>query len=416
MTETFLAAPNVVDVAALAYARAHPDRPPIVGAVLYFEGSSPSLDQLREHVAAHATDFPSLSHNLVRAGRRWTWRSHRLDPHIHVRERTLPSAADVDAEVREIMARPLPDGAPPWDVWLIRGYSNRGYAIVYRVHHSIQDGGAMAMAAAAVFGPTTPKNSKPRPGHRATVREVLRATWRLRQFAVRTNLWTPQRDPGIQRAVLNWVEVPVDQLATIGRARGGTANDAYLAALTLALRTWSNRHWPAAAGRALPAFMPMNHRAASERTMPGNRVLPAMITLPCDEVSPARALDRLVSATRFAKTQKRPLRAIVARAPMWAANLAARLMATASRATVDTSNFTLGGRLSLGPDPAYLVRPITFLPAHHPVSAVLCTYNGTATVCFVTDSGLPGLDQLPKLWLAAVAELEATVGDLPAKA
>jgi len=307
----------------------------------------------------------------------------------------------------------LPDGAPPWDVWLIQGYSSARYAIVYRVHHSIQDGGAMAMAAAAVFGPAIPKNGKPRRAARTSWREVLHTAWWLRRLTVRTGLWSQRRDLGVERAVLNWVEVPADRLTTIGRARGGTANDAYLAALTLALRTWSERNWPTAAGRALPAFMPMNHRAASDRTMPGNRVLPATIALPCDDASPVNALDRLVSATRFAKTQKRPLRVIVARAPLWAANLAARLMTTANRATVDTSNVTLGGRLSLGSDPVYRVRPVTFLPARHPVSAVLCTYNSVATVCFATNRNLPGIDELPELWLAAVDELEAAVRDLP---
>ena len=100
MTTTPFADPNSVDIALEAYSAANPDSPPIVGAVLHFEGTAPSAKRLREQVAARASDFPPLTHDLVRTGRCWRWRPHRLDPANHVRDRRLAPDSDLEAEVR----------------------------------------------------------------------------------------------------------------------------------------------------------------------------------------------------------------------------------------------------------------------------------------------------------------------------
>jgi len=94
---------------------------------------------------------------------------------------------------------------------------------------------------------------------------------------------------------LNVFEVPLDGLRAAGKSAGGTANDAYLAAVIGGLSRYHAHH--AVAVETLRVTMPVNIRSDADEVA-GNRFTPARFAVPADIDDPA---DRMRAMGRRAR-------------------------------------------------------------------------------------------------------------------
>jgi hypothetical protein len=151
--------------------------------------------------------------------------------------------------------------------------------------------------------------------------------------AAANNLWNDPARPLTGTRLSAWAHAPGDVMRTAAAARGGSTNDAVLAVLAGALRTWSTEHWPRGAGRPVPAVMMVNLRRPEETYLPGNLFTFAPVLLPCHEVTAAARLDTVIAATRGPKNPARraAMRAITDHTPAWAFYALATRLTTPSR-------------------------------------------------------------------------------------
>lgn len=403
---TTLPRPTSMDLTMHRMAQTHPSNPQTIGVVLHLDGAPPSLAELRGHIANHLHDEPRLTHHLHGSGLKARWRDQPApDLDTRVRSRHVPPGdSHLNNALHELVAHPLPGTGPLWDVWLLSGYATDRYAICWRAHHSTQDGMGLVGTLHTLFGTTAPPAAAP--AGRAGVMTLLH-TVRSALVAHGHGFWTdPARTPSGTR-VVNWTSVPTQQLRAAAVARGGDTNDAFLAALSGALRTWCADNWPAGAGKPLSAITMINLRRSGERTRPGNLCTFAPVPLPCEEPTAETRLDRVIAATRATKDPARQnaLRALMDLTPARAFYALADRLTSPARAPMTTSYVAIHRPLSYRGDPVTHVQPFTWLPRNQPASVVACSYNGTTSVCFVSDAALPGVTSLPALFDEAAGEL-----------
>lgn len=375
--------------------------------LLHLDGAPPSLGELRSHVADHLHDEPRLTHYLSGPGLRARWR-HEPAPDLGTRIRTLhvpPGDAHLDNALHELAERPLPGEGPLWDVWLLSGYATDRYAVCYRAHHSAQDGMGVISTLHTLFGASSPPAAAP--AARTGPREYLRTVRSTLAACAANGVWADPTRPLSGARIVSWASVPTGRLHTAAAACGGDTNDAFLAALSGALRTWCSEHWPRGAGRPLPALTMINLRRAGERVRPGNLFAFAPIALPCEEPTARIRLDRVIAQTRTTKdpTRQSALRGLMDRTPARALLTMAGRLTTPARAPITVSYLAIHRPLAYRGDPVTHVQPFTWLPRSQPASIVACSYNGTTSVCFTTDAALPAADRLPVLFADAAEEL-----------
>jgi hypothetical protein len=381
-----------------------------IGAVLHLEGIAPTVAELRDYLASHLNRLPFLTHYLRGPGLKARW-THDAAPDLasRIHERRLDPGQDhLDAALQDLRTHPLPDQGPPWDLWLLHGHAPGRYTLCYRAHHSSHDGGGLrnilyTLFSTATDAPTFAEGPTPTAGlsaYKRTLRGMLHS-------AAANNIWNNPEHPLTGTRVSTWAQLPTDRLRAAATPRGGGSNDAILAALAGALRTWCAEHWPRGAGRPLPAVMMVDLRRAEEHDRPGNLFTFAPAPLPCHEPTPAGRLDEVIAATREAKNpaQRKAMRVLMDITPARAFHALATRLTTPARAIIDTSHLAIHQPLHYQEDRVTHVQPFTWLPHNHPASIAACSYNGTTSVYFVTDAALPGLHQLPALWLEAALEL-----------
>jgi WS/DGAT/MGAT family acyltransferase len=211
-----------------------------------------------------------------------------IDQHLH--RLALPAPGDQAALqelVSDLITPPLDPTRPLWHAYLIEGYGD-GCAILYRIHHCIADGIALArvmltltdgeqdagiapppragetggrLSVGAVTRPAGAAISAARRATGAVVHEGLETLARpahvaelagtatqdaatlVKLLASPPDTQTVLREPlhGTRRVA--WSKpFPLDRIRTAGRRRRGTINDVLIAAVTGALRTELARH------------------------------------------------------------------------------------------------------------------------------------------------------------------------------
>lgn len=396
-------------------AKAHPSVAQTMGVVLHVEGAHPPIEELLGHLRANLHRLPRLTHYLHGPGLKARWQHDPApDLSIRVMERvTQPGDEALDAVLRELVTQPLPTHGPLWDVSLITGYSPGRYAICCRAHHSTQDGMGLLNTLQTLFGtaPSLSAEAGPRPGARtylSAVRDTLAA-------CAAHGTWNDPAHPFTGRRITSWSHVPTEHLRTAAVPHGGDTNDAFLTALSGALRTWSAEHWPRGAGRPLPAIMMVDLRRPAERDRPGNLFTFAPAPLPCHESAADIRLARVIAATRAVRDPARQaaLRVLMDHTPARIFHSLATRLTTPDRAAISTSYVAVHRPLAYRGDPVTRIQPFNWLPRNQPASIVACSYNGTTSVCFITDAAVPGLHQLAALFEQAVRELSARPGGTP---
>ncbi len=333
----------------LAWLELQGDGPPIaIGTVAVVDGPAPTDGELRALLADRLDRMPRLHQELTARGvgmRRQVWvESPGLDLRRHVRRLDASSMPGLDAAVAHVMEQSLPAAQPLWDAWMVEGLPH-GWALVWRVHHTIADGlGALLMlghgfdlapasgptladsllaavgapvttdapdatdAAAAMDAPAPvdssrtsappapPIRTRPTPAH--VSRDVGRLLGALRgavpQVVPAVSDLLPRPPSSLTGPVgpsRVWVsvDVPLVQVKATGRALGATVNEVVLTAVAGGFRDLVAQRGEQVDGRVVRNLVPVSLRAPRDGTS-HNQVSALLGHLPIGVADP---VDRL---------------------------------------------------------------------------------------------------------------------------
>jgi WS/DGAT/MGAT family acyltransferase len=258
-----------------------------------------------------------------------------IDFDYHVKQATLPPPGD-QATLQELLSRlavtPLDPTRPLWQVHLVEP-CDHGCALIWRVHHSLADGVALAhvvlsMTDGKLQDHTSAKEEEPgtstpdrlQPERVKTRRQAARrlasrgmemlsglpGVPKLVQLGVdaATDLSDILLSPADTTTALRgaptipkrvaWSDpIPLEEIKAIGRQLGGTVNDILLTATAGALRDYLLARGAALEGASLRALVPVSLRPPGAELELGNRIGVVFLPLPVDIANPAARLAEL---------------------------------------------------------------------------------------------------------------------------
>lgn len=249
------------------------DRPTnlmVVNSVMWFDDvvdGDALRELLRERLLAR---FPRFTQRAVEEHGTW-WEDVEdfdLEQHLHTAELPTPAGrAELEDFVASLVSVPLSHARPLWDLYLVTPYQGRGCALVFRIHHAIADGIALARLLLSLTDDpdADPVDVAAPAEHPAiSVRHVLDDAWheaidlaahpmRLLHLAttvaadasalaklaiIPADHHTALRGTaGMNKAVVWSDPIPLARIKDAGHHAGATVNDLLLAAVAGALRT-----------------------------------------------------------------------------------------------------------------------------------------------------------------------------------
>ena len=285
------------------------------------------LPRLRQRLA-----FVPIEHDAV-----WV-DDERFDVDAHVRIVAVPAPGDgaaLRALAAWILAQPLDRARPLWELTLVDGLDDGGFAALFKVHHCLADGVSTLDIMRTLLAADAPRarrwRPRPAPSAGALLGEQLR--WRIDASArlgrdLAGALGRRSRPLGRRRAAtartmaagitpapgtplnvrigrqrrVDWVSIRMSLVDAIRARSGCTRNDVVLAAVAGAVRTFLARRGVDVDGlRGFRAVVPVSTRGADERGRLGNRASGWVVTLPIDEPDPPARLAAARAATAAAK-------------------------------------------------------------------------------------------------------------------
>src|SRR5918995_610730 len=368
-----------------------------VGALATFDGPPPARAELCAHLEARLGLVPRYRQKLafprLDAGRPFWVDDPTFNLDYHVRHTALPKPGS-DDQLRELVGRifsqRLDRSKPLWELWIVHGLEDRRFALISKTHHALVDGVSGVDIATVLF------DLSPVPSHPAP--EV------------------PLNVPIGPHRRVRWVESRLADFKEIKNALGGTVNDAVLAVVAGALRTWLRDRRGRTEGGELRALVPGSIRGEDERGSLGNRIAAMRGPLPVYVDEPVERLRVVQRGMGQLKESKQALGAeVIAGLQDFAPPT---LLAQASRLNFSTRLFNLIVTNVPGPQfPLYLlgremeqIIPVAFLPEDHAMAIAIMSYNGSL------DFGLLGdFDAMPDMDYVAAA-IEETTDELLAAA
>ncbi|WP_234336337.1 wax ester/triacylglycerol synthase domain-containing protein [Streptomyces sp. NRRL S-920] len=299
----------------------HNGCPGVIGAAAVFTGEEPDLREVRARVAERWTALRRMSHQLdtslaTSTGERRAPRRRRLhwvvrgpfEPEAHV----LAAPGKLDDLWADVVGRPLPDGAPPWRLYVVPGGPDGGFALALVAQHALLDGRSLETLLRLLMDDAAPartasSTARPRVRFGAVTRE-------LRALATRGQA-LPTPSPRRTSASVAVRTLPAPTIRAARRhpvdTRGATLNELLVGAVAGGLRAHFGppRHWP----RTRPVFtaVPSDLRARDDQDALGNGSTAVQVALPLDHDDP-------VARLRVCQTS---LRAVPARSGVHAAAL-----------------------------------------------------------------------------------------------
>ena len=269
------------------------------------------------------------------------------DPHFridyHVRHMALPRPGSDDQLKRlaaDIMERPLDRGRPLWETWVIEGLEGDRFALINKTHHCMIDG-ASGMALMQTLFSTSPEVERreapryvPRPP--PSVLELQRDAWRrrlglpVRLAAEARRLWrndevasalrgearalaemmrfkllpaseTPLNGPIGPHRIFDWLELPLEEVRAVRRARGCSLNDVVLATVTGGVREFLIGRQLRPDRLDFRVSAPVNVRRSGDPDRLGNHVSSWIVRLPLHEADPLAQLREIHATTTALK-------------------------------------------------------------------------------------------------------------------
>jgi diacylglycerol O-acyltransferase len=261
-----------------------------------------------------------------------------FDLGFHVRRSALPKPG-TDEQLHElvarVMSRPLDRARPLWEMYLVEGLADHGFAVLSKTHHAVVDGTSAVDIGQLILDETpqppeiVPDAWRPAaaPGWSELVVGALAETVRRPRSLV-DNIRVGIADVehaagralnalgGVTAAAMRTVIRPAPSLPLNGRigpqrrfatadtaldfyrriraAHGGTVNDVVLATVAGALRTWLlTRGELVRPSTSVRALVPVSVRRPEEKGALGNRVSSYVVDLPVGESNPVVRLQRV---------------------------------------------------------------------------------------------------------------------------
>ena len=441
-----------------------------VASVMIFDGETPSYDEMLEAIETRLHLVPRYRQRLafvpLGQGRpRWV-----DDPYFkleyHVRHTALPAPGGEEELKRlagRIFAQPLDRNKPLWEMWLVEGVRDNGFAVLAKTHHALVDGISGVDIVSVMFDaspdPTPvaapPRQWNPRPlpsraqlfaealVERATVpAEVVRGVRAItrgpRQVAsaIGTGLagvgalaWaglnpaprTPLNVPIGPHRRFTWVDADLARFKEIKNALGGTINDVVLSSVSLALGRWLRARGERTTGLELKAMVPVSVRADAQRGALGNQVATMWAPLPVGIEDPAETFRAVHEAMKGLKESGQAVGAqtltqLADFAPATIVSQAARLQSRQRFFNLVVTNvpgpqhdlYLVGRRLVRG-------YPVVPLAQGQALGIAIMSYAGTLNFGLLADyDALPEVEDVADHLRGAIEDLAATAGLKPA--
>ena len=432
-----------------------------IGALVRVSGPAPRYDDFLDSIRGRLHLVPRYRQRLVYppagTGRPLWADDTDFSLDYHVRHTALPAPGS-DEQLCNLSARvfsqQLDRSKPLWELWLVEGLADGGYALLSKSHHAMIDGIAGVDLGTVLFdlGPEPlappsdlePWSPDPDPSPvdlltagiagmtKATASVVAKAVEKLTQpeRALEEAQIAAEGLGEIAWAALNPappspLNVPIgphrrfagiasdlDDFKTVKNAFGGTVNDVVLAVVAGALRHWLHSRGVRTAGLELRALVPVSVRVASEQSAGGNRLAVMRGPLPVYVEDPVERLAVVRESMDDLKGSKQAVGAEVLTSMQQFAP--PTLLAQASRLNFSTRLFNLLVTNIPGPQfPLYVmgeqiasVFPIAFLPKDHALAIAIMSYNGQMNFGLLGDyDAMPDLDEFGDAIETCLAEL-----------
>ncbi len=437
-----------------------------IGAVLLCEGPPPDHEDFLAHIRSRLHLLPRFRQRLafppLGLGRPFWVDDPGFEIAEHVRRVLLPPPGG-EAEFRELIGRtlspPLDRSRPLWELWLVAGFAEERFGVVYKTHHALADGISAVDIGTLLFDvepnfepvraeepwdPQKPPTEAGLLGHAfrglgetfrrmarwltAALRHPRRAaagaadaaaglwevTWALSKPAPKVPL-NQEISPGRH---FHWTSAGLEDFKQIKNTFGGTVNDVSLAVTAGALRRWLAERGIDPDDLQLQALIPVSVRAPDEHGELGNKLTAMRGPLPVGVADPAERLRFVSAAMDGLKASKQPLGAEA----IWALNDWFRdfapplLLVPTARINFSTRLFNLLLTNFPGPQiPIYIlgreltgVYPVGFLAHRHALAIAIISYNGKVNFGLLADPAAIGdLERLNEYIDVSLAELLA---------
>jgi diacylglycerol O-acyltransferase / wax synthase len=392
-----------------------------------------------------------------------------FDLTFHVRRSALPRPGTLDQLrdfVARVIARRLDRSRPLWEIYLVEGLSDGGFALVSKTHLTLVDGiDAVDLGQVLLDTEHRPalaqaKDWQPLP-EPTSLELVVGALWESAQDpakAIENLRGTVTGAIGVAVAVgeavggiggalgqlaadalrgrrpapssllageasesrrVALVHMPLTELKALRRELDHTINDVVLAVLTGALRSWLlTRGESLSSSSTLAALVPMSvTEEEGEPTSLGSQVAPQLQSLPIGEPSPAMRLHQVAYGTRAHKASGRAVGArslsdIAGFAPSTLHALGVRVAAEVMRRPHDILITNVPGpQVPLYAAGARMVASYALLPlsAAHLLTIGVTSYDGEVYFALTGDRyAIRDLDVLAQCITDALQELLET--------
>jgi diacylglycerol O-acyltransferase / wax synthase len=432
-----------------------------IGGIVICEGPAPGYEEMLDHIRGRLHLVPRYRQKLAEppfeTGRPLWVDDPNFNLEYHVRQTALPSPGDEGQLMRlvaRIMSQQLDRSKPLWEMWIIEGLEDGGFALISKTHHALIDGisgvdlatvmfdlspvpaevphpdepwqphdvptgtelvagGAVGLAKAATSGLAAAVSLVRNPS--ATLRALSEASQGLGEVAWAGLNPAPDTPLNVEIGPHRRYRVVRNQLTDfkeVKNALGGTVNDVVLTVVTGALRDWLHSRGVRTEGLELRALVPVSTRGSDERGALGNRITVMRGPLPVYIADPIARLRAVRAAMDGLKESKQAVGAEVLTGVQSFAP--PTILAQASRLNFSTRLFNLIVTNVPGPQlPLYVrgremhdVFPVAFLPKGHGLAIAIMSYNGQMNFGLLGDyDALPDLDRIGDGIEASLAEL-----------
>jgi diacylglycerol O-acyltransferase len=434
-----------------------------VGGLTLFEGPPPPYTELLDTLRGRLHLVPRYRQKLsvppAGTGRPLWIDDPSFSIEYHVRHTALPKPGSEDQLQRlaaRIFSQQLDRSKPLWEVWMVEGLQDGGFALITKTHHALIDGIAGVDIAQVIFDlgpvptevphPDEPWQPAPEPtaagvlasgalgllrtGVRtaaAAVALASRPTEALRSARVAVEGLGEVAWAGLNAAPETPLNVEIgphrrflgvrSELADFKKVKdafGATVNDVVLTVVAGALRRWLRSRGVRTEGLELRALVPVSIRTHDQRGTTGNRIAAMRGPLPVYIEDPLARLYAVKTAMDGLKESKQAVGAeVLANVQNFAPPT---ILAQASRLNFSTRLFNLLVTNVPGPQfPLYVrgremldVFPVAFLPKRHALAIAIMSYNGRMNFGLLGDyDALPDIGVIGEGIEQALAELLA---------
>jgi diacylglycerol O-acyltransferase / wax synthase len=434
-----------------------------VASTSIFEGSAPTHEEFRNHIASRLHLVPRFRQKLRFVPfdqSRPVWVD---DPHLnldyHVRQTALPAPGS-DEQLRNLAARifsqQLDRSKPLWELWLVEGLSGDRFAIIGKSHHALVDGVSGVDITTVLFDldpepagaaeKPPPWLARPEP----TDVQLLSAAWKERLTSpkeiyrgFRAALRGPRQvlkgvgatskmvtaGMAAPHSVFNveigphrrfqMTQTDLGDLKRVKDAHGGTVNDVILSIVAGGIGRYLRARGHDTTDLELRAMVPVSVRTAEEHGALGNRISAMMAPLPVWCEDPVERLHLMTGEMGDLKSSGQAVGAEILTkltdfAPSTIASQAARLQPAQRFFNLVVTNvpgpqfplYVLGRKMES-------IFPMVPLARRQALCVGIMSYNGQVNFGLIGDyDAMADLDSFALDLEAATAEVIATA---PAK-